>query len=136
MIYKATEEIELTKEIFLEKTEFINDELKPNVKISFNCCSCSQGMSIEIIPYQTGFPFQQIYKNKYLSKEVILKNKIASVASRWATHFGEYLVYDLPTLYFIQKCTNCNSKYFIVFGLGESQPSKWVCKISCVWKIN
>ncbi|WP_103865493.1 hypothetical protein [Aquimarina sp. I32.4] len=132
---KIEKNIKLLKEITPTKDEFINEELRPSVKTSFNCCNCSANNEIEITPYQTGFPFFQVYKNNFLSVKSILNNKIASCSSSWASHFGEYLVYDLPTLYFMKKCDTCNEKFLIVFGYGESQPSKWVCKISSIWQI-
>ncbi len=133
---KIEKNIKLLKEIPPAKSLFINEELKPNVTTSFNCCNCSTINEINITPYQTGYPFFQVYKNNFLSIKNVLSNNIASRSSSWASHLGEYLIDNLPTLYYKKKCDKCGEKFLIIFGLGESQPSKWVCKISNIWHIN
>jgi len=132
---KIESQIKLISKVGIEKDTFINNELKPFVSSSFLCSKCSENIKIEIKPYQTGFPFFNIYRNKLLPEKKIIESNLASQSSSWASHFGEYLVYDLPTLYYSETCPKCNETFIIVFGLGESQPSKWICKISGIWRI-
>lgn len=126
--------IKLLRKIDLSKDEFINDELKPFVSFSFKSNNDNL-ISVEIKPYQTGFPFFNLYRNNYISEAEINEEKMAKPASRWASHYGEYLVYDLPTLYFQMNDPISNENYLVIFGLGESQLGKGVCKISGVWQI-
>jgi hypothetical protein len=132
---KVESKIQLISKVDIKKDTFINHELKPFVSSSFQCSGCSENIKIEIKPYQTGFPFFNIYRNQFLTEEKIIESKLASQSSSSASHLGEYLVYDLPTLYYNEVCPNCNETFIVVFGLGESQPSKWVCKISGIWQI-
>lgn len=132
---KISSPIRLINKVDITKDTFINEELKPFVSSSFQCCKCSENIKIEIKPYQTGYPFFNIYRNNFLTEGKIIESNLATKSSNWASHFGEYLVYDLPTLYFNETCPNCNENFIVVFGLGESQPSKWVCKISGIWQI-
>lgn len=132
---KIIGKIKLLKKIKIEKEEFINNELKPFMSTQITCLNCLENIEINIIPFQTGFPFFQIYRNEYLSIDKIIEEGLAKKSSAWSSHHGEYLVYDLPTLYFKQVCHSCKEKFIIVFGLGESQPGKWICKISGVWQI-
>jgi len=130
---KIERPIKVNKRLDIEKSVFINEELKPSAKTQFECSSCGEVNDIEIKAYKTGFPLFNLYRNKLLSEEQIKELDIAKPSSRWSSHFGEYLVYDLPTLYYHIKCSKCAKNFIIVFGLGESQPGKWVCKISGVW---
>lgn len=130
---KIKNKFQLLKKVNLNKNIFINDELKPFISQSFSCIKCDSEVKMKIIPYQSGYPFFELYRNEYLSKSQIINDKLAQPASKINCHYGEYLVFDLPTLYNHITCTNCYSNYIMIFGLGESQPSKWVCKISGIW---
>jgi len=130
---KADKPLKIIDKSHLCQDEFTNNQLTPSVVTNFNCCNCNQNNQIKIVPYKTGFPFSSLYLNNFLSKEDILDFKIATVSSKWSLHLGVYLVKNLPTLYFIEKCTHCSKNFLIVFGLGESQLGKLVCKISGVW---
>jgi len=132
---RIEERIHLVKKAKLEKARFINQELKPSISTSFDCCECGNSNLIEIVPYQTGFPFAQIYDNEYLTEKEIIESNIAQPASTCFTHFGKFLADDLPTLYFQKKCSDCDTKHIVVFGFGEQQPSLMVCKISGIWLI-
>lgn len=46
---------------------------------------------------------------------------------------GSLLVNDLSTLYSLEICKNCEHNHIVIFGLGEKQPSMWVCDISGIW---
>jgi hypothetical protein len=113
---------------------FRNEEINPFVISSFECCNCNYKNEFRITPYETGFGFLEIYQEeKVLSKEEILKNKIATETSRWVSYLGEITVNDLPTLYFGVTCEKCYSNHLIVFCYGEKQPGLLILEISGVW---
>lgn len=127
--------MDLGQKILPAKSTFINAELTPFAKTTYACAKCSTTNNIIITPYQTGYPFGELYKKGLISAEQILVSSMASKSSNWANHFGEFLVENLPTLYYIDACQNCRKRYLLVFGFGESQPGKMMCVISGVWGI-
>jgi hypothetical protein len=70
---------------------------------------------------------------KVLTKAEIIKNKMASETSPWASYLGEITLNDLPTLYFDTACQKCNTRYIVVFCYGEKQPGLIILEISGVW---
>ena len=60
---------------------------------------------------------------------------MASPPAKWAKHYGEYLVGNLPTMYTKAKCNSCSEEYMTVFGVGETQPGKMECVVSGVWRV-
>ncbi|NIF05269.1 hypothetical protein F3J23_07410 [Chryseobacterium sp. Tr-659] len=134
-MYSITKKINPGKKALVAKNVFINDETIPSSKTQFICCDCSHENTIEIIPYQSGFPIFQIYDhNRVLSKEELLINNMTHKTSESMIHFGELTVNDLPTLYFGTACKTCPSKYICVFSYGERQPGLTVLNISGIWK--
>ncbi|UWX61928.1 hypothetical protein N0B40_06480 [Chryseobacterium oranimense] len=134
-MYSISKKIKLIRQAAIAKNHFSNDEIIPAAKTKFICCDCGHENSIEIFPYQSGFPIFQIYNdNQVLSKKELLENKIVTETSRRISYLGELTVNDLPTLYFGTDCQNCYSKYFCVFSYGEWQPGLTLLNISGVWK--
>lgn len=120
----------------ISEKKFINEQMNPSANSSFHCCKCSTENSFSITPYETGFPFLELYKNKNLLPEKeIVENKIAEKTSEWASYLGEYTVNDLPTLYSGISCINCSETHLLVFGYGEKQPGLSICEISGIWSI-
>ena len=116
---------------------FINEQIDPIAESFFYCCDCNAANRFDIIPYETGFPFVELYKNEnVLSEKMILENRIASKTSSWASYLGDYTVNNLPTLYFGVYCKHCSAIHLLVFGYGEKQPGLTICEISGVWKID
>ncbi|SHJ48168.1 hypothetical protein [Aquimarina spongiae] len=132
---RIEEKIHSIKPVSYGKDKFINKELEPSAKTFYVCRNCKTENEIEIEPYKTGFPFFEIYRNKLIDESIILDSGMASKSIRQSEYLGEYLVLNLPTLYFKTSCKNCNSDHMVVFGCGESQPGKQICKISGVWNI-
>lgn len=134
-MYSISEKISITEKVFVEKSTFINDETLPSAITTFTCCHCGNKNTIAITPYESGFPILQLYhEDKVLSKDELLKHKIANGTSQRMLHFGELTVNDLPTLYFGTDCTSCHSKYIGVFSYGEKQPGLMILTISGIWK--
>ncbi|KMQ58778.1 hypothetical protein ACM40_17500 [Chryseobacterium sp. BLS98] len=134
-MYSISKKIKLIRQAALAKNHFSNDEIISAAVTQFTCSDCGQENSIEIFPYQSGFPIFQIYnEDKVLSRNELLENKIVTETSRRISYLGELTVNDLPTLYFGTDCQNCHSKYFCVFSYGEWQPGLTLLNISGVWK--
>ncbi|WP_454045801.1 hypothetical protein [Chryseobacterium sp. Marseille-Q8038] len=134
-MYSISEKINITEKASVEKSSFINDEALPSAIITFSCCHCGHKNTVEIVPYESGFPIFQVYnENKVLSREELLKHGIVNETSQRMLHFGELTVNDQPTLYFGTDCTSCHSKYICVFSFGEKQPGLMILNISGVWK--
>lgn len=133
MGYKIEDKILLREKKALDKTLFEGSELKPYAKTSFKCCNCDTHNELKITPYQTGFPFSQLHKNSLLSEKQILTNRVAAISNKTEKHLGDYLVDNLPTLYFGVDCKKCAEKHIVFFGFGEKQPGRWMLKISGVW---
>ncbi|CAA7196238.1 hypothetical protein [Chryseobacterium potabilaquae] len=134
-MYSISKKINITKPAFILQNIFRNDEIGSPTVIKFTCCDCNHENTIEITPYQSGFPILQIYKkDTVLSKNELLKNRMVSETSQGMLHFGEVTVNNLPTLYFGTTCSYCYSKYIGVFGYGETQPGLTSLVISGIWK--
>lgn len=134
-MYSISKKISLGKKALIAKDSFINAETSPSVVTQFICPDCNHENSIEIIPYNSGFPIFQMYdKDHILSKSELLKNGMVSETSQRMIHFGELTVDDLPTLYFGTACKTCHSKYICVFSYGEKQPGLTILNISGIWK--
>jgi hypothetical protein len=134
-MYSISNKISIHKKALTAKSSFINDEMIPAAVTTFTCCDCGHENTIEIIPYNSGFPILQIYQeNKVLSKNELLKNGMVSETSKMMSHFGELTVNNLPTLYFGTGCSSCHAKYICVFSYGERQPGLTALNISGIWK--
>ncbi|MBK1896509.1 hypothetical protein [Chryseobacterium paridis] len=134
-MYSISKKITINKEASIAKSNFINDEIIPSAVTTFTCCDCSHENTIEIVPYQSGFPILQIYEDhKVLSKNELLSHKIVTETSQGMLHYGELTVNNLPTLYFGTDCSSCHAKYICVFSYGEKQPGLTALNISGVWK--
>jgi hypothetical protein len=135
-MYKILNKIQIKQQVDLTKKIFINEQLNHPIITSFYCCNCQHKNELIIIPYKTGFPLLDLYVNSdILNENEILQNKIASNTSKQALHHGNYTVGNLPTLYFGNKCEECEMKYLVVFSLGEKQPGLEILEISGVWAI-
>lgn len=134
-MYSISRKIKLVKPALVVKNHFINDETIPSAKTKFTCCDCSHENTIEIFPYETGFPIFQVYnEDRILSKSELLNNRMVTETSQRMIHLGDLTVNDLPTLYFGTGCQVCHSEYICVFSYGEKQPGLTVLNISGVWK--
>ncbi len=134
-MYSISKKISIGKNASIAKNKFINDEAIPAAKTTFKCCSCNQENTIEISPYQSGFPIFQIYADdKVLSKAELLKHSMTTQTSQRMQHFGELTVKDLPTLYFGTNCSSCPATYICVFSYGEWQPGLEILNISGIWE--
>ncbi|PIF45788.1 hypothetical protein CLU96_2801 [Chryseobacterium sp. 52] len=123
------------RQAIISKSFFSNDEIGHSAVTQFTCCECGHQNTIEIVPYESGFPIFQVYsEDQIASRSELLKNKIVTETSQRMLHFGELTVNDLPTLYFGTDCESCHSKYFGVFSYGEKQPGLTVLNISGIWK--
>ena len=121
--------------VHLNQSYFINEEVRPSVRTTYICNNCNCDNEIEIKPFQTGFPFKEVYENALLTEEQILEAGIATRSSEWAANYGKYLVANLSTIYFVASCEKCGKDHLTVFGFGESQPGRTECVISGVWEI-
>jgi hypothetical protein len=135
-MFKINTNIRVCHSANISAKKFINEQMDPSANGTFHCCKCSTENSFSITPYETGFSFLELYKNKnLLSDKEIVENKIAEKTSEWASYLGEYTVNDLPTLYFGISCSNCSETHLLVFGCGEKQPGLSICEISGIWSI-
>lgn len=133
---KIESKIVIQERVLASKTSFQNNQIGSLVRTDFtynNCCCTNQ---IEIVPYETGYPFFNLYENNtVLSTKEILYKKVATVTDPWAAdHLGELTVDNLPTLYLGIECIQCNAKYLVVFGYGEKRPGVVILEISGIWK--
>ncbi|PTT33370.1 hypothetical protein DBR28_14760 [Chryseobacterium sp. HMWF028] len=134
-MYSISEKINITEKALVEKSTFINDEALPSAKSAFTCNNCNYKNTLQIAPYESGFPILQVYnEDKVLSKDELLQHGIVNGTSQSMFHFGELTVNNLPTLYFGTDCSSCHSKYICVFSYGEKQPGLMMLNISGVWK--
>lgn len=134
-MYSISSPISIRKKALLEKNTFINDEIGHSVITRFICCECSHENTVEIIPYQSGFPVLQLYHDdKIVSGSELLRNGMVAETLQSMLHFGELTVNNLPTLYFGTSCKTCYSRYICLFGYGEKQPGQTILTISGVWK--
>lgn len=134
-MYSISKKIKINTKALIAKSNFINAEIIPSAITQFTCCNCSHDNTIEIIPYESGFPIFQIYnEDNVLSKTELLKNGMVRETSPRMLHYGELTVSDQPTLYFGTDCQSCHSKYIGVFGYGEKQPGLTILDISGIWK--
>ncbi|KPH14161.1 hypothetical protein [Chryseobacterium sp. ERMR1:04] len=134
-MYSISKKINILEQALVVKNHLINDEMIPSVVTKFTCCNCSSENTVEIKPYESGFPILQIYiEDKILSKNELLKNKMVTKTSNRMSHLGPLTVNDLPTLYFGTNCSFCFSKYIYIFSYGEKQPGLTLLEISGVWK--
>lgn len=134
-MYSISKKINILQQVSVAKSTFSNEEISKSTVTTFTCCDCSHENTIEIIPYESGFPIFQIYhEDQVLSKEDLLKNKMVTETSKSLLHFGVLTVNNLPTLYFGTNCNSCNAKYIGIFSYGEKQPGLTLLTISGVWK--
>lgn len=132
---KVNVPIRLLSQVSLPNHQFINEELWPAAITDFACLICLGRITIEIVPYRTGFDFQVLHELGYLTEDQIVQANLAKESSKRLNKLGEYLVGNLPTLYFVKACPNCREKYLVVAGCGEKQPGLWLCQISGVWHV-
>lgn len=134
-MYSISKKIRINKKASVVKNIFTNDEIAPSAVVKFICCDCGHENTVEIVPYQSGFPILQIYyEDKILSKKELLKEGLVTETSPNMLYFGELTLNNLPTLYFGTDCPSCHSKYMGVFSYGEKQPGLTVLNISGIWK--
>ncbi|REC78506.1 hypothetical protein DRF60_08615 [Chryseobacterium elymi] len=134
-MHSISKKIKISKQAAIIKKHFSNDEIIPSAATKYTCCDCGHQNTIEIFPYETGFPILQIYnEDAVLSKSELLNNKIITETSQRMAHFGDLTVNDLPTLYFGTDCQVCHSNYICVFSYGEKQPGLTLLNISGIWK--
>ncbi|MBP2619164.1 hypothetical protein [Chryseobacterium jejuense] len=134
-MYSISKKIKIGKKALVQKDRFINDETIPAAVTQFTCCECGHENTVEISPYQSGFPIFQIYnEDKVLSRSELLRNQMVTETSQRMQHYGELTVNDLPTLYFGTHCTSCSTNYICIFSYGEKQPSLEILNISGIWE--
>ncbi|MHC6199162.1 hypothetical protein [Elizabethkingia miricola] len=134
-MYSISKRINIGKKALIKKEKFINDETNPAAVMQFSCCECGHENTVEIVPYQSGFPIFQIYhEDKVLSGNELLRNGMVSETSERMLHLGTFTINDLPTLYFGTDCSFCSSKYICVFSYGEKQQGLVKLTISGIWK--
>lgn len=134
-MYSISKKISIGKKALVQKDFFTNNETVPSSVVKFICCDCNHENTVEIIPYQSGFPILQMYHEEpVLSRNELLKNGMVKETVPGMQHFGPLTVNNLPTLYFGTSCRTCYSKYLCVFGYGEKQPGLTILDISGIWK--
>jgi len=134
-MHSISNKIILGKQALVAKKYFSNDEIIPSAVIKFTCNKCNHINTLEITPYESGFPIFQIYnEDKVLSRAELINNKVVAKTSPGRIYFGELTLNDLPTLYFGTQCENCQSKYMGVFNYGEKQSGLTVLDISGIWE--
>jgi hypothetical protein len=134
-MHSISNKIILGKQALIAKKYFSNDEIIPSAIVKFTCNKCNHINTLEITPYESGFPIFQIYnEDKVLSKTELINNKVVTKTSPGRIYFGELTLNDLPTLYFGTQCETCQSKYIGVFNYGEKQPGLTVLDISGIWE--
>jgi len=133
-LYPITEKIIIGNRAVLEKELFINEEIGRSAGVQFTCCRCENRNTVELTPYESGFPVLQLYdKGKVLSENDLLKNGMAEATSQDRLYLGKMTVSNLPTSYFGANCRSCASKYIGIFSYGEKQPGLEMLKISGIW---
>ena len=72
-MYSISKKIKIGKQVSVVKNTFSNDEIVPSAVVKFSCCNCGHENTIEITPYESGFPIFQLYnEDKVLSKSELL----------------------------------------------------------------
>jgi hypothetical protein len=102
----------------------------------FSCNKCKTQNDFKIEFFKSGQPLEQLFKtNGLISKEKLIENKIARLPLKGQNHLGELTLWQVPANFLYKKCDNCDSKYIIVFGMGEIQPGRDSFQISGIWEI-
>ncbi|OXA75603.1 hypothetical protein [Flavobacterium columnare] len=123
-----------TKIRILKKLEtniklFENHDQKPAV-FNYYCSNCNALNTVSIDFFQISSDTDELVKNQILTEEEILNHKMLIKNST-----GE-LVVDrtlYSSRYILKECEFCSQKNLIIFGLGEPNPNRFVCKIAGVW---
>jgi hypothetical protein len=106
------------------------------VEINFECPNCKSNNSF-IINNDSGELLDNLFlKKKLITKDEIIKKHVAKESPKIYRYLGELMIFqNLSVLYSFLKCNNCEDNFIVVFSFGESQPSRDVCYISGLWKI-
>ncbi|WBV60905.1 hypothetical protein PFY12_02005 [Chryseobacterium camelliae] len=134
-MHSISKKIILGRKALVAKKYFSNDGMSPSAIVKFTCNKCNHVNTVEITPYESGFPIFQIYnEDKVLSKTELINNNVVTKTSPGMQHFGALTVNNLPTLYFGTYCEACQTRYVGVFGYGEKQPGLTVLDVSGIWE--
>jgi len=134
-MYSLSKKINIGTQADVLKTVFRNEEADPHAAVTYTCNHCRQRNTLEITPYESGFPVLQLYdERKVISGEELLKTGAIAKTSDSRQHFGALTVNDLPTLYFGTSCRFCQSKYLCLFSYGEKQPGLNILTVSGIWQ--
>ncbi|MFK7061507.1 hypothetical protein [Flavobacterium oreochromis] len=108
---------------------FENHDQKPAV-FNYYCSNCHTLNTVSIDFFQISRDTDELLKSQILTEEEILKQKMLVKDST-----GELVVDNAlySSRYITEECKFCSQKILIVFGLGEPNPNRFVCKIAGVW---
>lgn len=110
-------------------TLFDSHDHKPAV-FTYYCSNCNSSNIVSIDFFQISSDTDELVKNQILTEEVLLNHKmlIKNVASELVVDRTLY-----SSRYILKECEFCLQKNLIIFGLGEPNPNRFVCKIAGVW---
>ncbi|MBP7808114.1 MAG: hypothetical protein KA163_02365 [Bacteroidia bacterium] len=127
----------ILKEALLPTNSFIGSEIYNGVDVEYTCIECSKKSIVRVDFISKYDILDSLFKGQnFIAKENLIKNGLALSSKKFQAHLGDFVVSNLPANYLGFKCPNCNVKYIIVFGIGESQPGKNECCVSGIWSID
>lgn len=110
-------------------TLFDNHDQKLAV-FTYYCSNCNSSNIVSIDFFQISSDVNELIKNQILTEEELLNHKmlIKNVSSELVVDRTLY-----SSRYILKECEFCLQKNLIIFGLGEPNPNRFVCKIAGVW---
>lgn len=111
--------------------ESFHDE---SLLIDLTCPNCHEQFRFDLLGgYQL---LENLVVKQNVSKELIIKNGMAQLATKMYSHLGIFAVQgNLPAYFKLFSCSKCESNFIAVFGLGESQPGRDLLLVSGIWEI-
>ena len=126
--------IKIGYKILLPKNIYENKS--DDLQISFICNKCMQTSNLLLSSQGVDLLDNLFLIKKIIDKKDLISNGIAKENSKIYSYLGELSIFpNLPALYNFIECSKCNTKYIIVFSVGESQPGRNIFFIGGIWNI-
>lgn len=110
-------------------TLFDNHDQEPAV-FTYYCSNCNSSNIVSIDFFQISSDVNELVKNQILTEEELLNHKML-IKNAIGELVVERTLYS--SRYILKECEFCSQKNLIIFGLGEPNPNRFVCKIAGVW---
>lgn len=130
MPYKLKERVLLAKKVWKDS------EIDPAVPFAYTCPRCQTKNVLMIGRTEPGRIIKELYhENDEFSRDDFIKNGAAFETDRPNPYYDLKIANNLPALYAKTSCTSCDTKYILVYGIGEGSRGDSVLNISGVWEI-